>query len=171
MFGFLQNLIPPQFRLMAYGIAAAVLFAAGSATGYATRDYFADRKEIQQLEANVKAWQSAADNYKVAMARYRGRAILFAQRRQENQAQGIHQASTVDPKKLTTIEKGKCDAQTNSCSCERTARCHWLQLNAAYSGTAAPAECALGVPDSVQGEQLPPAPVGREGNGIRSPGS
>lgn len=156
-------------RLWILVIVAGVIFAAGGTTGYKVRDYFADRKEIKQLKSNLANWEKAAEDYKLAANRYRARAIDAEAKRQENRTQATTHAATVDPSKLTHFEKGKCDVQTNSCSCERTDRCHWLHLNAAYDGTEAPAECSLGMPDKVQGEQLPDAAVDREGDRARPP--
>lgn len=159
MLAFLGRLIPEPYRIMAAGIAAVVIFGAGSTAGYMARDYFADRKEIKQLAANVVAWQKAAENWKVAADRYRERAKAAEAKRQDNKVQATNQAAGIDPAKLTTIVRGKCDVQTQSCNCERTAACHWLQLNAAYDGTDPPLECTTGLLHPLQGEHLPAAGV------------
>lgn len=159
MLGFLGNLIPGPYRIMAAGIAAVVIFGAGSTAGYVARDYLADRKEMKQLQANVIAWQKASEEWQVAAAKYRDRAKAAESKRQDNRTQAAQQSSTIDPAKLTTIVRGKCDVQTQSCNCERTAACHWLQLNAAYDGTDPPIECTTGLLHPMQGEHVPAAGV------------
>lgn len=164
MFSFINKLIPPQYKMLALGLALVAAFSLGGTAGYMTRDYFADRKEIKLLKQQLEATTKDVEKWKKEEGVQRARAVAAESKRQDNQQQATTQAASIDPAKLTRIVKEKCDVQTNTVDVERTDPCHWMQLNAAYAGTAPPAQCARGVSDQVRGEHVPPAGVGREGS-------
>lgn len=137
----------------AYGIAAAIIFGAGSVAGFQTRDYFAERKATKELEQKLKAqteltvkWAVEARDYQARVDAQNARtAELVAQRDASlSRAQLLAQQAQSYKVLLTKLEKPDVE---NGGMCERTTECHWLFLNAAYSGTAAPAQCAGGVPN------------------------
>lgn len=150
MIAFLAKLIPGPYRAAAILIAAVVLFSAGVTAGYQVRDYFADRKEIKALKAQLEQRDKDVAQWKKDAGEQRARAVEAEFKRQDNKQQATTQSSSVDMSKLTKMIEGKCNAKTNTCSCEHTDVCQWLQLNAAYDGAAPPAQCTNRMPDSLQ---------------------
>lgn len=164
MFAFFTNLIPAPYRMLALGLAFAAAFSLGGIAGYTARDYFAERKEVRLLKEQIRDRDASLVKWKKEESVQRARAVAAESKHQDNQQQATQQASTVDPSKLVKISMEKCDVETNTVAVEHTDPCHWLQLNAAYAGTAPPVECTRGVPDQVPGEHVPDAGVDREGN-------
>jgi septal ring factor EnvC (AmiA/AmiB activator) len=146
--GWISNLIPPQYRILAALIIAGILIGVGSVAGWKARDYFADRKELKRLEnelalanKNAGTWKETSEKLQSAIdSQNTVSAQMAAQRDEATALANKASAEAFAYKdKLTRLEAAR---EEDHGMCERTAPCHWLRLNAAYTGIAAPAECA-----------------------------
>jgi hypothetical protein len=159
----------PQKILWLLGIAG-VLVGVGTVTGWNARDYFADRKATKLLERQLEderkktsEWKRQADDYQAKVAVQNSEAAKREGERAASQTRADELSAQVLKlkSKLTTLEKASVRNEAGDLMCERTDPCHWLFINAAYEGTAVPAQCADSVPAQVRDKLLPDATVDR----------